>query len=66
MKLIDDWQSAWKKFSVQIAALAVGFGALPSDTQSAILEAVGVPQARLASVLGVVFLLGRLISQSKE
>ena len=31
MKLIPDWRQAWRMFSVQVAGLAIVWGALPVD-----------------------------------
>jgi urea transporter len=61
--LIPNWRRAWRMASVQIAALAVVFGALPADTQAALLAAVGVPAARVPAIIGVWVLLGRLLRQ---
>lgn len=46
-ELIPDWRRAWRFLSVQIAAAGVIFGSLPSDTQAAMLDAVGLPASRL-------------------
>ena len=62
-KLIPDWRSAWRYLSVQIAAAGVIFGALPADTQAAMLDAVGIAPSRLPASLGLLVLVGRLISQ---
>ena len=64
-ELIPDWRRAWRFLSVQIAAAGVIFGSLPSDTQAAMLDAVGLPAARLPAILGLLVLVGRLVSQSE-
>ena len=65
MKLIPHWRRAWRMASVQLAALAVGWGLLPPDTQAAMLAAIGVPAERVPAVLGAIFLLLRLVDQPK-
>lgn len=65
MKLIPNWRRAWRMASVQVAALAIGFGMLPPDLQVAMLSAIGVSQDRIPSVLGAVFLMLRMIDQPK-
>ena len=62
-ELIPDWRSAWRYLSVQIAAAGMIFGSLPADTQAAMLDAVGIAPSRLPAVLGLLVLVGRLISQ---
>lgn len=64
-ELIPDWRRAWRFLSVQIAAAGVIFGSLPSDTQAAMLDAVGLPASRLPAILGLLVLVGRLVSQSE-
>lgn len=65
MHLIPEWRRAPRMLSVQMAALAVAWGVLPVDTQSAILALVGVPEQRVPAVLGLLMLVGRLIDQPK-
>ena len=43
MKLIDNWKKAWRMASVQVAAGAIAFGALPETVQAAMLGSVGLP-----------------------
>ncbi len=64
-KLIPNWRQAWRMLSVQVAALAVAWGALPPDAQAAVLEAIGIGPERVPAALGALFLLGRLIDQPK-
>jgi hypothetical protein len=61
--LTANWRRAWRMLSVQIAALACGFGLLPPDQQAALLAAVGVPEHRLPLALGLLFLTARLVGQ---
>lgn len=63
MTIIPTWRRAWRMASMQVAALAVVFGALPPEGQAAVLELVGVPASRVPAIIGVLFMLGRLISQ---
>lgn len=64
-ELIPDWRRAWRFLSVQIAAAGVIFGSLPTDTQAAMLDAAGLPASRLPAILGLLVLVGRLVSQSE-
>ena len=61
--LVPNWRRAWRMLSVQLAALAVVFGSLPADAQASVLDLVGVPASRVPAVLGLLFMVGRLISQ---
>lgn len=63
MKLIPNAAQAWRMFSVQIAALAVVFGTLPADQQSAILALIGIGPERIPALLGLGVIVARLISQ---
>jgi hypothetical protein len=65
MRLIQNWRQAWRMLSVQVAAVAVGWGLLPPDQQAALLAFFGVGPERVPSVLGLLFLAGRLIDQPK-
>ena len=62
-ELIPEWRRAWRFLSVQIAAAGVIFGSLPAETQAAMLDAVGIAPSRLPAILGLLVLVGRLISQ---
>jgi hypothetical protein len=63
MKVIPEWRQAWRLLSVQVASAAVLFGALPAETQAAVLDLVGLPPSRLPAVLGLVMIAGRLWAQ---
>jgi hypothetical protein len=65
MKIIPNWRSAGRMLSVQIAAAAVLFGALPPDQQSAILALLGMAPERIPGVLGLAIIMARLIDQPK-
>lgn len=51
--------------SMQVAALAVIFGSLPADQQTAILSWLGLAPERIPAVLGVLFIVTRLVNQPK-
>lgn len=63
--LIPEWRTAWRMFSVQLAGVAVLFGALPEETQAAVLGLVGVPQSRISAVLGLLIIVARVVQQPK-
>ena len=63
MKLVENWRSAWRMLSVQVAALAVVWGSLPADQQAAILALVGVGPERVPLVVGVAMIVARLVNQ---
>lgn len=65
MKLIPNWRSAGRMLSVQIAALAVLFGALPADQQAALLALLGVGPERIPALVGLAVIAARLINQPK-
>lgn len=62
-KLIPEARRAWRLVSMQVAAVAVIFGAMPQDLQAAVLQAVGVPPERLPAVFGLLFIVARLWAQ---
>jgi|DEB19_MinimDraft_2_1074335.scaffolds.fasta_scaffold06097_3 hypothetical protein len=63
MRLIPNWRRAGRMLSVQIAALAVLFAALPVDQQTAILALLGLAPERIPGVLGLAIIVARLIDQ---
>jgi len=65
MRTIDNVGKAWRLFSVQLAAVAVAFGSLSAEVQAQILGMVGVPQERLPAILGLLFLVLRLVKQGR-
>ena len=65
MKLIDNWKKAWRMASVQVAAGAIAFGALPETVQAAMLGAVGLPVSAVPVVLGALMILARVVNQPK-
>lgn len=65
MKLIPNWRNAGRMLSVQIAALAMLFGALPVDQQAALLALLGVGPERMPAFLGLAVILARVIDQPR-
>jgi hypothetical protein len=65
MSIIENWRSAWRMFSMQVAGAAVIFGALPAETQAAVLNVVGIPSSRMPAVIGLLMIVGRLVAQPK-
>ena len=65
MRLIPEWRQAARMLSVQIAACAVLFAALPLDQQAAILSLLGLAPERIAGVLGLAIIAARLIDQPR-
>lgn len=65
MNLIPNIGAAWRMFSVQVGAVAVGWGSLPEALQSTLLDAVGVPAGRVPAILGALVILGRIVAQPK-
>ena len=66
MKLIPEARNAWRLLTVQVAGLAVIFGALPVDQQSAILSLVGIGPERIPAVLGLAVIVARLWKQTPD
>jgi len=65
MKLIPEWRQAWRMLSVQVASLAIVWGALPVDQQAAILALFGVGPERVPLVIGLAVILARVVSQQR-
>lgn len=63
--LIENWRSAWRMLSVQLASLSTVFGLLPAEQQASILDLVGLPATRVPAVIGVAFIVARMVSQPK-
>lgn len=66
MRLIDNWQAAWRYITVQLGALMVTWGLLPPEQQSAILAFIGLPAERITAVLGLMVIAGRIVSQTPK
>lgn len=63
MTIIENWRHAWRMLCIQVAAVAVIFGALPVDQQAAILALFGIGPERVPLALGAAVILARLVSQ---
>lgn len=50
-------------FSVQLAAAAVAWSALPADMQAAVLGLAGVEPAHVPGIVGLLIVVARLIDQ---
>lgn len=61
--LIENWRSAWRMASMHIATAAILFGTLPADSQASLLDLIGLPPSRLPAILGILFIIGRLVKQ---
>ncbi len=64
-RLIPNWRCAHRMATVWVGAAAAGFGLLPPDQQLAVLALVGVTPERAPAVLGLGFILARLVDQPK-
>ncbi len=67
MKLIDDWKSAWRKFSVQAMGAAIAlqgaWEACPEELKASI-PTLWV--SRLTAILLVLGIVGRLVKQEPK
>ena len=65
MKAIESWRQSWRMLSVQVAAVAVAWSAMPADAQAAVLGVLGVGPERIPGILGLLVIVARLIDQPK-
>lgn len=65
MKAIENWRQSWRMLSVQVAAVAVAWSAMPADAQAAVLGVLGVGPDRIPGILGLLVIVARLIDQPK-
>lgn len=65
MKAIENWRQSWRMLSVQVAAVAVAWSAMPADAQAAVLAVLGVGPERIPGILGLLVIAARLIDQPK-
>ena len=63
---IPDLKQAWGYASVWVASLVIAWGMVPSDWQLAVLSAIGVPEHRQGALIGVLFLIARLTTNSRN
>jgi hypothetical protein len=64
MKLIDNVTRAWRLLSVHVGVVAIAWGLMPVAQQAAVLGLVGLGPERSPAVLGVLFILARVIKQA--
>lgn len=62
-KLIPEARQAWKLLSMQLSAAAVVFGLLDHTTQVAVLAFLNIPAERIPAILGIMFMVTRLVRQ---
>lgn len=65
MKPIPNWRQSWRMLSVQVAAVAVAWSAMPADAQAAVLAVLGVGPERVPGIMGLLVIVARLIDQPK-
>lgn len=65
MKPIPNWRQSWRMLSVQVAAVAVAWSAMPADAQAAVLGVLGVGPERVPGIMGLLVIVARLIDQPK-
>lgn len=65
MKPIPEWRKSWRMLSVQVAAVAVAWSAMPADAQAAVLAVLGVGPERVPGIMGLLVIVARLIDQPK-
>lgn len=66
MRLIDNWHTAWRYITVQLGGAMMAWGLLPPEQQSAILAFIGLPAERITAVLGLMVIVGRIVSQTPK
>jgi hypothetical protein len=65
LHLIPGWRRAWRFASVQVAALAVVWLAVPRETQEYILALLPIDEGHLPGLAGALFIVARVIAQPK-
>jgi len=65
LPLVDNWKEAGSWWTVRLGAAYAAWGALPPESQAATLAFFGIPQERLASIVGVIVVIVRLYKQRK-
>ena len=63
---IPDWRQAWRYASVQVAAGAALIGLMAPDQLAALLDWLGIGAERTPLVLGLAFLLARVLQRSEQ
>jgi hypothetical protein len=62
MQLIENWQQAWKWFSVQAITAALVWEMLPQETRALLPDVI---EPHVSSIFLVVAAIGRVIDQQK-
>ena len=66
MKLIPEARRWWRMLSMQFAALALVWLALPAEAQATVLRMLpGMTEERMAGALILLAMIGRLVAQPK-
>lgn len=65
MRPVSNWKRAHKMATVWAGTIALAWGSLPPETQSAMLSAVGVPENRVPAILGLLVIVARLVDQQR-
>ena len=63
---IPDWRQAWRYASVQVAAGAALVGLMAPDQLAALLDWIGIGAERAPLVLGLAFLLARVLQKAER
>jgi hypothetical protein len=63
---IPDWQDAWQFASVRVGAGAVLIGLMAPDQLAALLDWIGIGAERTPAVLGLAFILSRVLQKAEK
>lgn len=66
LQIVPYWRKAYKLASAQVALGVIAFGALPLDQQTSILDSVHIPERYRLLVLGVGFLMSRILKAASD
>lgn len=61
LQVVPYWRKTYRLASAQVALGVIAFGALPLDQQTNILDSVHIPERYRLLVLGLAFLLSRVL-----
>lgn len=61
LQIVPYWRKAYRLASTQVAVGVIAFGALPLDQQTNILDTVHIPERYRLLVLGLAFLMSRIL-----
>ncbi len=65
LPLVDDVRDSGTWLTMRIGGLCTAWGMLPAESQAAALAFLGIPQERLASIVGIAVMLARIYKQRK-